>query len=123
MTTALLPLEGTEGLTAAKAGRYVATFDRSADAAAFYERLAADAHGFYVVHGTLRRNRANGRLVAWQADPSRIRGDEYGEPRWLTYWNGMAVTVGFYGSTFGEPPFGTGRRTAYLNGRAGPAVM
>jgi hypothetical protein len=35
----------------------------------------------------------------------------------------MAETVGYYGSTFGEPPFGTGKRTAYLNGRAGQASM
>lgn len=122
-TWPVVALRGTGGTEGARRGRFVAEFAGAAEAAAFYARLERDLAGFRVAPGTLRRNRANGRLVAWEAEPAWVEGTEYGEPRWVTYWNSLAETVGYYGSTFGEPPFGTGRRTARLNGRAGPACM
>ncbi len=108
-----------EDFAEAKAGRFTAVFATSADAQAFYERLSGEPAGFYA--RSIRRNRANGRVVMWERD--REVPDELGRPGWEVYWTDMCETVGYYGSTFGEPPFGTGKRTAYLNGRAGPASM
>jgi hypothetical protein len=73
----------------------------------------------WVVPGSVKLNRAGGRQVSWTAAPEAFAGTEgiFG------YWTSMAEMVGYYGSTFGEPPFGTGRRTATLNGRPCPASM
>jgi hypothetical protein len=102
-----------------KAGIFTAEFTRGADALAFLTRLAGEPEGFYVKPGSVRLNRKGGRLVTWEAAPEAFQhsGGMFG------YWQSMAETVGYYGSTFGEPPTGAGKRTACLNGMPGPAVM
>lgn len=102
----------------AVAGKFTAVFTRGSDAKAFFERLAGDPAGFRVAPDSLRLNRKGGREVSWQAAP-----DAFGGEGIVRYWDSMAETVGYYGSTFGEPPFGRGRRTAYLNGQPGTACM
>jgi hypothetical protein len=98
------------------AGRFTATFARSEDAQAFYERLTG-TDDFWVKN--VRRNRANGKIVTFEATEKAFQHSE----GILGYWQDMAETVGYYGSTFGEPPYGSGKRTAYLNGMPGPATM
>jgi hypothetical protein len=102
-----------------RAGKFTAVFTRGADAKAFYDRLAAKPEADRAVPGSVKLNRKGGRQVSWQAAPGAFEGDE----GIFRYWADMAETVGYYGSTFGEPPFGTGARTAYLNGRPGTASM
>ncbi len=107
-----------------KAGRFTAVFTRGEDAKAFHDRLVAEAEGFHVVPGSVALNRKGGRQVSWQAAPKAFQDHgRDGSPGIHQYWADMADTVGHYGSTFGEPPFGTGKRTAYLNGRPGQASM
>ena len=109
---------------AAKAGKFTAVFTRGTDAKAFHDRLVAEPEGFHVEPGSVRLNRKGGRQVSWQAAPKAFEDHgRDGSPGIFQYWADTAETVGFYGSTFGEPPFGTGKRTAYLNGLAGQASM
>lgn len=120
--------DGTDNTEAAKAGQFVAEFPDSKRAAAFFERLTGDPDGFYAKD--IQRNRANGVLVSWEVDLSvrepalTARGVDPVPPfGWHDYWVSMCETVGYYGSSFGEPPWGSGAKTAYLNGRACPASM
>jgi hypothetical protein len=121
----------------ARAGRFTAVFARGADAAAFLARITGqagspytsqpDAPGAWYARDA-RVNRKGGRTVTWAYDgPGPLDGPAWDSPdappRWHDYWVSMAETVGFYGSTFGEPPWGAGARTATLNGRACPASM
>ena len=109
---------------AVKTGKFTAVFTRGQDAKAFYDRLAANPEADYVEPATIKLNRKGGRQMSWQAGPEAF--EDHGRddsPGIFQYWADMAETVGFYGSTFGEPSSGTGRRTAYLNGRAGRARM
>lgn len=107
-----------EAVTEARAGRFTAVFARAADAGEFYARLAANPDDFYT--SEVKRNRANGRIVTWQATGRAFNANGRDI---LGYWLDMTETVGYYGSTFGEPPFGADRRTATLNGRPCPASM
>jgi hypothetical protein len=60
--------------------------------------------------------------VSWQAAAGACQGHvRDGSSGIFRYWAVMAEIVGCYGSTSGEPPYGTGARTAYLNGRPGQA--
>jgi hypothetical protein len=107
-----------------KAGRFTAIFTNGADAKRFYDRLAANTASNYVVPDSVKLNRKGGRQVSWQAAPRAF--EDHGRdssPGIFQYWADMADTVGSYGSTFGEPPFGAGARTAYLNGMPGQAEM
>jgi hypothetical protein len=113
-----LTMTETTPTTEARAGRFTAVFTRSSDAASFYARLTASPDDFWTTD--VRRNRANGRTVTWQATGRAF--DSNGRDI-IGYWQDMCETVGFYGSTFGEPPFGAGRRIATLNGRPCPASM
>jgi hypothetical protein len=111
-------------IEAVKAGQFTAVFTRGDDAKAFYDRLVAEPEGFHVEPGSVKFNRKGGRQVSWQAG-ARAFEDHHRDdsPGVLQYWADMAETAGYYGSTFGEPPFGTGQRTACLNGRPGQACM
>lgn len=107
-----------------EAGRFTAVFTNGEDAKRFYDRLVAKPEGDYAVPESITLNRRGGRRVSWQAAPKAF--EDHGRdssPGIFQYWADMADTVGSYGSTFGEPPFGTGARTAYLNGRPGQAEM
>jgi hypothetical protein len=106
----------------AREGRFTAVFARHADAAAFLARISGEEAGFQVDSGTARLNRKGGLRVSWQAAPAAFADRGEGNPI-LRYWQDMSETVGYYGSTFGEYPFNSGARTAYLNGRAGQACM
>lgn len=114
---------------------FEAVFTRGPDATAFYDRLTADPAAFYTANVT--RNRKGGRIVRWDLDEDardtalKALAARYPDSDYVPaatedpaeYLAGMCETVGYYGSTFGEPPFGTGRRTATLNGRPCPASM
>jgi hypothetical protein len=122
---------GADAIAAARRGEFTAVFPRGADARDFYERITGNAPSPYSGRvdppgawyvSDVKLNRKGGRIVTWQATAQAL-ADEAGQPGWQTHWDGMCLTVGMYGSTFGEPPFGAGRRTAYLNGRACPAEM
>jgi hypothetical protein len=105
-------------------GSFTAVFTRGADAKRFYDRLVAHPAGDYAVPESITLNRKGGRMVSWQAAPKAF--EDHGRdssPGIFQYWADMAETVGSVGSTFGEPPFGAGRRTAYLNGMPGQAEM
>lgn len=111
-------------IAAAKAGKFTAVFPDAATAKAFYDRLSAG--GFYVTD--VKRNRSNGRIVTFTATEQAYQNTTYAANPDRTqaimgYWTSMAETVGYYGSTFGEPPSGAGARTATLNGRPCPATM
>jgi hypothetical protein len=109
-------------IEAAKAGKFTAVFARGQDAKVFCDRLAASPGDDHVEPGSVQLNRKGGCQVSWQAAASAF--EEHGQDDCsgiLRYWAVMAETVGCYGSTSGEPPNGTGARTAYLNGRPGPA--
>jgi len=108
-------------VAAARRGEFTAEFPCHAYARQFADRLAGG--DFWVTDVAL--NRRNGRIVTFKAtgkawtcnrlaeNPDRTQG--------ITgYWLDMADTVGYYGSTPGEPPFHTGARTAYLNGHPCP---
>jgi hypothetical protein len=97
-------------------GEFTAQFTNSRDAEAFRARLAGDPDGFHVEPDSVKLNRKGGCRVTWTVAAFAV-------PNLHEYELGMAETVGYYGSTFGEPPFGAGRRTATLNGRACPASM
>jgi hypothetical protein len=96
-------------------GEFTAQFTNSTDAEAFRARLAGDPDGFHADPASVKLNRKRGCQVRWTATDQVKNLHEYEL--------GMAETVGYYGSTFGEYPFGAGRRTATLNGRACPASM
>jgi hypothetical protein len=108
-----------------KAGKFTAKFTNGEDAKRFYDRLVANPASDHVEPDSIRLNRKGGRLVSWQAN-ERAFGDQRrndGQEGIFQYWMDMAETVGYYGSSFGEPPTGAGRYTAYLNGMPGPASM
>lgn len=131
------PDPGTDPVGAAKAGYFRAVFPDRDSAAAFYARITGAAPnpwtGQYDRPGAwyvtdVAMNRRGGRIVTFRRD--REVPDEPGipgltapRPGWQTYWQDMALTVGSYGSTFGEPPTGAGRKTATLNGMPCPAEM
>src|SRR5690348_1858310 len=110
----------TMDITDVREGRFEAVFPDAESAGDFYERLMRNPAGDHALN--VKRNCANGRTVTWTTevlpvtDPLRMRPV-------IEYWLSMCETVGYYGSTFGEPPFGTGKKTAYLNGRPCPASM
>jgi hypothetical protein len=106
------------GAADARNGEFTAVFPRAKDAGDFCDRITGDS-GFYAAD--VKRNRANGRVVTFRCDP--MRPDEGSEPGWSVYWTDMCETVGYYGSTFGEPPWGSGKHTATLNGRPCLASM
>lgn len=131
MTAPVMPT-GADALAAAKRGEFTAVFPRGADAAAFAARITGqapspysgriDPPGSWYVTDVKQTPAGDGRTVTWQATAEAL-ADRGGEPGWSSTWNDMCLTVGSYGSTFGEPPYGAGARTAYLNGRACPAEM
>jgi hypothetical protein len=109
-------------IEAARTGKFTAVFTRGQDAKAFYERLAASPEDDHVEPGSVQLNRKGGCQVSWQAAPSAFKDQgQDGSTGISRYWAVMTETVGRYGTTPGEPPNGTGARTAYLNGRPGPA--
>jgi hypothetical protein len=104
-----------------KAGKFTAVFPSSDSAGRFYDRLIANPDGDFVVPGSVTRNRANGRQVSWQAAPKAFEDHARDDsPGIFQYWADMCEAVGYHGSTPGEPPFGAGAKTAYLNGRPCP---
>jgi hypothetical protein len=108
---------------AAAEGRFIACFPRAADAADFYARLMEAPERDWRATG-VAMNRKGGRVVTWQATAEAFTKDSCAGPQGIfRYWMDMSDTVGYYGSTFGEPPTGAGRRTATLNGRACTASM
>jgi len=109
-------------IDAARTGKFTAVFTRGQDAKAFYDRLAASPEDDHVEPGSVQLNRKGGCQVSWQAAASAFEDHGQDDSSGIfRYWAVMAETVGCYGSTSGEPPNGTGARTAYLNGRPGPA--
>jgi hypothetical protein len=127
----------TYGAAEAREGRFQAVFPRAQDAQAFFDRITGKAPSPYSGRADgpgawsakdIKQNRKGGRIVTWAYDgPVPLNAPawegENAPPRWHDYWVLMAEPVGFYGSTFGEPPYGAGRRTATLNGRSCPASM
>jgi hypothetical protein len=107
----------TNDAAASRAGHFTAVFPSAATARDFFERVSADPAASWNASDVRR----NGKTVTWEND--REPADEGSQPGWLSYWLSMCETVGYYGSSFGEPPSGRGRKTAYLNGRACPASM
>jgi len=122
---------------AAREGRFTAVFANGKDAAAFYARITGQAGSVYTGEISppsawsakdITINRKGGRIVTWAYDgPIPLDAPAWDSPgappRWAEYWASMAETVGFYGSSFGEPPSGAGRYAATLNGRVCPASM
>lgn len=104
-----------------KAGRFTARFPTAKRAEAFCNRIREG--GFYVTD--VKRNRANGRVVTFTATEPAYRNTIYAAAPDRTqgimgYWTSMCETVGYYGSSPGEPPYGAGATTATLNGRPCP---
>lgn len=120
---------GADATAAARRGEFTAVFPRGTDAADFVARITGkapspwtgriDPPGSWYVTDVRQTPAGRGRTVTWKATAQAFDGTDG-----ITgYWNDMCLTVGSYGSTFGEPPWGAGKRTAYLNGRACPAEM
>ena len=108
---------------AAAEGKFIASFPRARDAAAFYARVMEAPERDWNA-ADVRMNRKGGRIVTWQATEDAFAKDGCPGPQGIfRYWMDMSDTVGYYGSSFGELPIGAGRRTATLNGRACTASM
>jgi hypothetical protein len=106
-----------------KAGKFTAVFPngKAPSAGRFYDRLTNDPDGDFVVPGSVTRNRANGLRVSWQASERAFEDHKRDDsPGIFQHWADMCETVGYYGSTTGEPPWGAGAKTATLNGRPCP---
>lgn len=111
-----------------QAGEFTAVFPDGERARQFFERVSGKPEDWNAEPGSVRLNRKGGRQVSWKAAPAAWRNTTFDanptpELGIRGYWVSMAETVGYYGSSFGEPPWGTGRKTAYLNGMACPASM
>ena len=115
----------TNDAAASRAGHFTAVFPSASSARDFFARLSGADPRYPdetpARSWNARDVRCNGKTVTWEND--RVPADEGSQPGWSVYWLDMAETVGYYGSSFGEPPYGRGRKTAYLNGRACPASM
>lgn len=111
---------------AAAEGKFIASFPRARDAAAFYARVMEAPERDWRATG-VRMNRKGGRIVTWQATRAafaeHFTADGTAASGIGRYWMDMAETVGYYGSSFGELPIGACCCTATLNGRACPASM
>ena len=111
-------MSGTEDT---RAGRFTAVFPNSRTAGRFFDRLTSDPDGEYAEADSIKRNRANGKIVTWtstaKAFQDHLRDSQEGI---FQHWADLCELVGYYGSTSGEPPWGAGAKTAFLNGRQCP---
>ena len=90
-----------------RAGKFTAVFARGEDAKAFYDRLSTAPAADLALAGSVKLNRKGGRQVSWQAATEAFQAENRDEDpdggEIFRYWQDMAETVGYYGSTFGEP--------------------